>query len=816
MTYQHLPGMPVDPPGYIDDHGGSANTQEVSASIFEQFEIEDEAVERDSFMVRASLMTKKFVYGFSSRVVHPVSRLIDPMYELYKFLYSKYEVSVQKIGNPLVVNRLLYVFSIMIIMFFVSRYSSRDGVNGSSGGAFSQNELFDRVMLGDSIKSKINTASMKENLEYLSSMPHIAGTRGDLALARYVESLMNSNGLRHVLLEELQASINYPQHDPKKTYVSLGDGSWSATLNELHNNDMHYLAYNPNSLATNDPQEGTYYYANYGTPSDFEKLQANDIQIKDSILLIRYGGDFPEANKVQLAHEHGVRAVVFITPQFELGKKGNAEKVDDVIQRQGVGRARVSPGDVLTPGWSSQDGFVTRLPWFKSETTPKIPTIPISYLDGEKLLARLEKSGASFGDYHSGVRSTASDRLLRVLVGDNEWMIHQIWNVVGSIEGREQSQQAIIIGAGRDAGCFGTMGANTGTVVLIEMMKVFTALQRQWSWSPLRLIHFVLFDATNYNLAGSTEWVESTKELLMKQGYTYIDLSDAIAGNDLQVQSHPFLSDVINQALSKVKQLDKKSLLEVYRSKHGDKFPYEMLRLRNYLPFINFVNMPAIEIRFTGYKYPENSCYDSFERFESAEIDPKMEKHAQLVEVLSLVALELAESPIIPFNFLNLVARVEDYKKDMERYINEMIEAGSKKARPTIHYEGLANSINILESAARAIHKWYEAWANYLQESADMEPSMLALNRWKWNENLIRFNEYFIQRQTKPKRAGYRNVLFGVSYAAPVEAQKDHSWNSFPQVRDNAYSQQYGEVQKEIDNLANAIAYAAEQVTRIQ
>ena len=93
---------------------------------------------------------------------------------------------------------------------------------------------------------------------------------------------------------------------------------------------------------------------------------------------------------------------------------------------------------------------------------------------------------------------------------------------------------------------------------------------------------------------------------------------------------------------------------------------------------------------------------------------------------------------------------------------------------------------------------------------------MLALNRWKWNENLIRFNEYFIQRQTKPKRAGYRNVLFGVSYAAPVEAQKDHSWNSFPQVRDNAYSQQYGEVQKEIDNLANAIAYAAEQVTRIQ
>lgn len=815
MSYHQLPGMPAEPPGYVANQRSDANTQDVSASIFEQFEIEDITVPRESFMVRASLMTKKFVHGFSSRVVHPVSRIMDPIYELYKFVYAKYEMSVLKIGNPLVVNRLLYVLSIMVIMFFVSRYSSRDGVNGSSGGAFSLNELFDRVMLGNSIRAKINPASMKENLEYLSSMPHLAGTKGDLVLARYVELLMKSNGLRHVLFDELQASINYPVHDDQKTYLKLADGSWSATLNELHSHDMHHLAYNPNRLSTVEPQEGVYYFANYGTPADFKALSDSGVDVKDAILLIRYGGKVPEANKVRLAHERGAKAIVFVSPQYELGKKGSMEKLDDVIQRQGVGLSRVSPGDVLTPGWSSRDGYVTRLPWFKSETTPKIPTVPVSHADGEHLISRLD-GGAKFGDSHSGARSSAKDRRLRLLVSDSDWLIHQIWNVVGSIEGREQSQQAIIIGAGRDAGCFGAMGTNTGTVVMIEMMKVFTALQRQWSWSPLRTIHFVLFDATNYNLAGSTEWVESAKELLMKQGYTYIDLSDAVSGDDLQVQTHPFLADVINQALARVKHLDNKSLLDVYRDKHGDKYPYEMVRLRNYVPFINFVNMPAIELRFSGYNYPENSCYDSFEKFESAEIDPKMEKHTQLVEVLSLIALELAESPLLPYSFYNLASSLREYQKDLEKYIHDAVEKSGKPAKPVFHYEALINSLNLLDSAARTVHEWYDGWTNFLKESSAMEPSMLAVNRWKWNENIIQFNEYFIQRKIKPKRAGYKNVLFGVPYAAPDQPQQGQSWNTFPQVRDCIEAENYAEAQEEIDYLASAIRYAAEQVLRLQ
>lgn len=816
MSYQHLPGMPVDPPQYVDDHEGVESLLNESAALFEQFEIEDGVVEHESFMVRASLMTKKFVYGLSSRVVTPVTRFMDPMYELYKFLYSKYELSVLKIGNPLVVNRLLYVFSIMILMFFVTRYSSREGVNGSSGGAFSLNELFDLDMLGDSIKNKISTASLKENLEYFSSMPHIAGTRGDLALARYIESHMKSNGLRHVLLDELQASINYPVHDPKKTYVSLADGSWSATLNELHDIDMHYLAYNPNSLSTSEPQEGVYYYVNYGTPADFAALSDKKVDIKDAILLIRYGGNFPEANKVQLAHERGAKAVLFITPKFKLGKEGHTEDFDGVIQRQGVGLTRFSPGDVLTPGWSSEDGYVSRLPWFKAQPTPKIPTIPISYLDGEKLISKLEKSGAKFGDLFSGVSSSNDKRKLRVLIGDREWTIHQIWNVVGTIEGREQRKQGIIIGAGRDASCFGTMGANTGTVIMLEMIKVFASLQRQYAWSPLRSIHFVLFDATNYNLAGSTEWVESTKELWTKEGYTYIDLSDAIAGDDLEVQAHPFLSTVIKDALRKVKVLGKKSMLDEYTAKNGDGILYEMLRMRNYLPFINFVNMPALEIRYSGYKYPENSCYDSFERFESARIDPKMEKHTNLVHALSLIALQLAEAPIVPFDYLNLVTQLESYHKDLEKYAMETMEAVKSKVVPVMHFEGLGNAIGILDRSARDIHEWYGAWEKILQESADMEPSLLAVNRWKWNENIIHFNEYFIKHQTKPKRAGYRNSLFGVSFAAPVEAEKTHSWNTFPEVRDYIYSHKFKEAQEEIQYVASAIQYAAEQVIRLE
>ena len=154
-------------------------------------------------MVRASFIQKKFASNFSARVMHPVSKMIDPIYEGYSHFNLLYEKSILKLGNPLVVKRLLYVFFIMIVIFLITKYNISDGVNGVSGGAFSSGKFYDIDMLANSARDYIDAKVMKENLEYLSSMPHIAGSKGDLTLSKYVQSYMKENGIKMVELRRI-------------------------------------------------------------------------------------------------------------------------------------------------------------------------------------------------------------------------------------------------------------------------------------------------------------------------------------------------------------------------------------------------------------------------------------------------------------------------------------------------------------------------------------------------------------------------------------------------------------------------------------
>lgn len=823
--------IPSQPPNYDDLE---SNLVENTDHGIEQFEIEDEDIEqpreREGFMVRASFVTKKLANDFNSRVVHRMTKIIDPIYEGYKHFNLLYEKSILKLGNPLVVKRLLYVFFIMIVIFFITKYNVSDGVNGVSGGAFSSGKFYDIDMLAKSATNYIDGKVMKENLEYLSSMPHIAGSKGDLVLSRYVQNYMEDNGIKLIDFDEVQSFTNYPDSDNKKTYVRLSDGSYEATLYEQGNKDMEYLAYNPNSLNTNDEYESFYIYGNYGTQDDLKKLRDHDVKLKDAILLIKYGGSVPDANKLQIAQQQGVKAVLFVSPKFVIGSGDDKVTYDDAIQKENVGVTRFSPGDVLTPGWSSEDGYVTRLPWFKSQSTPKIPSIPISWKDASHFISQLGENGVKFDDgFYSGVKSNEAKNKIKLRISHNQRQTNQIWNIVGSIPGREQAEKGVIIGASRDSTCFGTMSTNTGTVVLLEMIKIFSALQRQYNWSPARSIYFVSFDASEYNLAGATEWVENRKETLKKQGYAYIDLSDAVSGDKLLIKSNPFLHSLIKKALKDVKSDKVKNtkredskekdndnrmnLYDLFKEQHdgSDDISNNLIGQKNYIPIINMANIPSLEIKFSGLNYPENSCYDNFENFEKFDIDSSMSKHKQLVELLTKVTLNLAEVPVIPYNFGDLASRLWLYLDDLESYTNEKISHYDKNVKPIMHFGILRDSINKLKTAGARFDEWCNAWKQFVKESADIEPSLLAMNRWKWNDNIIELNEKFIVKHVKVQRPGYVNVLFGVPFMAPENDNEDHQWNSFPSVRDYLDVNDFGRAQHEIDQLANLITIAADQ-----
>lgn len=855
--YTRIEEMPNLPPSYADVPGGAGgdggdgggggggadaldNDYTFPDNVLE-FEIDDMDYEsspkRHGFFNRASMftkragvLTKRVATNLNTAVVYPVTRIIDPIYEGLQYMNMQYELAIMKVGNPLVVKRLLYVFFMMGIVFFVSKYSITDGVNGTSGGAFSSGKFYDVDMLAAVIKDHLDGKTMKENLQYLSSMPRISGSIGDLAGAKFIELYMKNNGLSLVTDDQLQSFINYPISDDSKTYVKLADGSFLATLSEMDKSDMQYLSYNANGLSTDGEVEGHMIFVNYGTSEDFEKLK--DIKLNGSIMIMKYGGSVDIGNKVAMAQQHGAKAVIFITPHYKLGSGDNIKDYDDVIETKNVGMMRYSPGDVLTPGWSSEDGYVSRLMWDKSKATVKIPTIPISWRDGKALVAKLSGSGYNFDDNdvgYSGDHTDDGDKRIKMRISNENRETHDIWNIVGSIPGREQHDKAIIIGSARDAGSYGTIGSNTGTVVFLEMIKLFTTMQRQFNWSPSRTITFVSFDATQYNLAGLSEWVEEKKKLLKVQGFTYIDLSDAVGGDMLLVRANPFLHNVIRECLKPVssgtiqardepdqqQQRDNKalSLYDLFKLQHqgSDSISNNLIEFKNYIPFINLVNIPTLEIKFTGYKYPEHSSYDNFELFEAADIDTNMKKHKQLTEVLTRIVLNLAEKPILPFKFGDFVGKLMEYQVNLENYVNNALQDSNDNI--LMHYDGISRAIGNMREAAREFDEWSNSWNKFIKENAGIEPSLLALKRWKWNEELIVFNSHFITKDIKPKRPGYMNLLFGTPYNAPCKANDDWEWNTFPMIRDLIDQGDFNAAQHEIEQLASTMEMATKHFT---
>ncbi|KAK6465885.1 hypothetical protein DFJ63DRAFT_35847 [Scheffersomyces coipomensis] len=818
--------LPSFPPNYEDSESHLASeVGNSSTPAIEQFEIEDDYIEGGieetpkGFLKRASLITKNFAYNFNNKIIHPVTRIIDPIYEGYKFLQVKYEQSLLKLGNPLVVKRLLYVFFIMSFIYLMTKYNDNDSINGASGGTFTTGKFYDIDKLGLSIRDFIDPKSMEENVEYFSSMPHLAGSMGDLTLAKYIEAYMTNNGMKVIDFNELQSNLNYPVFNEKSTYVKLSDDSFKATLNEFSNQNMEFLSFNPNALNTNEPIEATYIYGNYGSDDDFQKLMDNHINLKDCILLLNYGGSTPESNKVRIAQQLQVKAIIFISPQFEHDINGQKITYDDFILKENVGLTRMSPGDVLTPGWSSEDGYVTRLPWFRSDTTPKIPTIPISHKDGHQFLIKLQDKGFKFDDGHfSGTSQddTNNSPKIKLEIQNEQRPTHQLWNVVGSIQGREQAEKGIIIGAARDSLCYGTISSNTGSAILIELVKVFASLQRKYNWTPARSIYFVSFDATEYNFAGSAEWIENRKDYIKKQGYAYIDLSDAVSGDLLSIKSHPFFHKLIKKTLKKIQTDDpnnKVDLYELYKQQHNgkDDISNNLIEQKNYIPFINLVNVPALEIKFTGKKYPKNSCYDNFENFKAMEIDPTMTKHKHILEIISLLTLELAESPLIPYDFMGLADSITKYQSDLERYFNDIVKKMNKPNVPQMHYDAITRANNALKTTARRYEEWTKSWEQYILESTGIEPSLLAMDRWKWNDNMVEFNQQFIEKDVKPRRPGYLNMLFGVPYAAPEVDDGKYEWNTFPSVRDYGYEGDFGRAQHEIDHISSILMNAADR-----
>ena len=611
------------------------------------------------------------------------------------------------------------------------------------------------------VQSRINETNIAENLEMLTNFPHVAGTEGNYVLAEWMEQRFKAAGLEGVRKEQFDVYLNYPKEDGRRVaIVSPPEKVWEAKLDEedayKREDRQQSLVFHGHSKSGN--VTGPLIYANYGSREDFKALADMGVDLKGSIVLVRYyGTQRDRALKVKAAELAGAAGCIIYSDPAEDGfTKGKPWPKGRYMPSDGVQRGAVSlmswvVGDVLSPGFASLEDEKHRLSPEESNGLPKIPSIPIAWRDAQPLLKALQGHGKKLsGDWVGAVPEieewwsgdTWSPKVNLMNIQD-EVERQPIYNVLGRIRGIEQDEKKIIIGSHRDAWCFGAADPGSGSAVLLEVVRVFGELLAL-GWRPLRTIEFASWDGEEYNLIGSTEHVENRLDALRADGFAYINVDVAVSGDKFRAAAPPLFGHALRRVLKRTS--DPSSGIPLWTLWQNEGTKLEGLGAgSDYVAFQDIAGVPSIDIGFEGEPYPYHSCYDNYDWMYRVG-DPGFLYHRALGQVWGLLLLELSYQPILPFDMQAYAEGVAGYVHSLHEYAKQKgvplkSQSGETRVRgESVDLKPLYDAAQVFRKEAAAFHEWGSYWNNSLFSSGGYENNVMAIKRLNYNSRMAYFD----------------------------------------------------------------------------
>lgn len=495
--------------------------------------------------------------------------------------------------------------------------------------------------------------------------------------------------------------------------------------------------------------KGPLIYANYGSREDFKWLHDSGIDTQGAIALVKYyGTEGDRALKIKAAELAGFAGcLIYSDPKDDGYLRGTEAPLGHFMPPDGVQRGGVSlmswvVGDVLTPGWESKQGQ----PRMKPEQTPglvQIPSLPLSWKNAQKLLQALKGVGHMCPEeWKGGVPDTEwwtgdlSGPVVRLKNEQDEITNQPIWNVYGRIVGVEQPEKSIIIGNHRDAWSYGATDPGSGTAILMEMARIFGDLLAR-GWRPLRTIEFMSWDAEEYNLIGSTEFVENNLDGLRKDGYVYLNIDTPIIGNELHAAGSPVFQKILYGIIDRIYDPNLNTTLrELWDSRNAE---LEGLGAgSDYVAFQDIAGVSSLDLFFDGSDsglpyHPYHSSYDDFDYVDTVG-DPGFTYHGMMAEILGLLILELADRPVLPFD-------MAAYANALNKWVGELVEwtKGKGVAEAGVDMKVLQEAAAEVTKAVGNFQEWEHVWQNSVLSANGWEPIRLGSKRCDYNNQMAQF-----------------------------------------------------------------------------
>lgn len=725
-----------------------------------------------------------------------------------------------KVNSMMVIVTVARLLALGIVIGFMYFLFASGMLTGLTNGMNNGGMRFDPEDLRVHLQKSVDPRRMRAAVKIFSSYAHIAGTEGDYATALDVEAMFNKAGMDVVEMDDYYVYLNYPRENGRTVQIldETGDSAiWTAALEEVERGGesagKQTLAFHGHSKSGD--VRGPLIYANYGAREDYQKIKDMGINTTGAIALVKYyGTQTDRALKVKGAELAGFAGcIIYSDPADDGFLKGDVAPNGRFMPEDGVQRGSVSlmswvVGDVLTPGWESKKE-VPRMKVSESQGLVKIPSLPLAWRDAQVLLQNLKGFGQKVPDaWKGGVPEVGewwtgneSSPVVRLQNEQDENEKQPIWNVYGKIIGMEQSAKSIILGNHRDAWAFGATDPHTGTAIMIELARIFGDLVDR-GWRPLRSIEFMSWDAEEYNLIGSTEFVEKNVDALRENAFAYINLDTVVSGQNFRAAGSPPLRKSLFHAMERVVDPNFNTTLKELWDRRNNKL--EGLGAgSDYVAFQDIAGTSSLDLEFAGEAFPYHSSYDNFDLMEQV-IDPGFTYHGILAQVVGLIILDLADRPIMPFDMVNYGRSLETWVGDLESWANK--EAEKKNHKGVLKFEGLKDAAATVSMQAQQFSKWEMEWDRLVIRSGGWETQELGTARIAYNDKMAAFETALLDLELGggiPNRTQFKHVVFG------PQLWSGYDEAFFPAVRDLVDAEAWDDANKYIAKTAAIMKQAA-------
>ncbi len=573
------------------------------------------------------------------------------------------------------------------------------------------------------LRTLIDGENLRNLARALADRPHVAGTPAQAATAEYVLTRMRSWGLA---VETAEYEVYLP-HPVEALVERLSPPARPLALREPA------LAEVPESgdptqwpawhgYAAAGDVRGPLVYVNYAREEDLDRLAELGVDLTGCIALARYGELF-RGLKVRNVERRGALGCLLYSDPYDDGYfRGDPFPAGPMRPAGGIQRGSLNTrcGDPTAPGRVSRPG-VARIPPAQSPALPRIPSLPLAAAEAAELLRDLrgpevpqEWQGALPWRYHVGPGPV--EVRLRVT---HDGALRRIVNTLGRLPGRTDPDEWVVVGAHRDAWCCGAVDNVSGVVSVLAAARGCAELARAGQ-PPRRTLVFATWDAEEWGLIGSTEWVEEHATELSARVVAYINQDIAVCGPEFGATASPSLAGVVRDAARGVPApgaADGTSLYDAWRAQAASgppRRPGEGVA-RSAAPaappdhpvvsapgggsdhegFLLHLGLPAVACGFSGRWGNYHSAYDTL-HFLETQADPQAHRRRAVAALTATLALRLANAPVAPLDYAEYAAVLQGALRAARE------QAGAVAALSEVSFAELETAVAAFAAAADA------------------------------------------------------------------------------------------------------------------